>query len=284
MPEGDTIYRTARTLQRALAGHVVARFESVLPALTRVAEDRPVVGRSVESVSSRGKHLLITLTGDLILHTHMRMNGSWHLYRPGERWQRPRDDMRLLIATDTFVAVGFNVPVAEWLSARDLARHRELALLGPDPLAAAFDPSEVLTRLRTLASTAIGDALLNQRAIAGVGNVLKSEILFVAGVHPFAPVASLDDAAVAQVIDVARELLTANVLEPSQALNAGFGRRTTRSMNPAAKLWVYSRGGKPCRRCGALIQARKTGLDARITFWCPRCQAPPGTAATPGPL
>jgi endonuclease VIII len=272
MPEGDTIFRTARTLQRALGGHVVTRFESVFPALTRVAVDRPIVGRTIESVSSRGKHLMMMLTGDLILHTHMRMNGSWHIYRPGERWQRPRDDMRLLIATDLFVAVGFNVPVAEWLSARDLIRHRELRSLGPDPLDPAFDPTEALSRIRTSGSVAIGDALLNQRAMAGVGNVLKSEILFVAGIDPFAPVASLDDAVVARVIGVAQDLLKANALQPSQALSAGFGRRTTRSMNPAAKLWVYGRGGKPCRRCGAMIHTKKTGADARITFWCPQCQ------------
>jgi endonuclease VIII len=274
MPEGDTIFRAARTLQRALAGHVIVRFESAFPALNRVAIDRPVVGRSVESVGSRGKHLLMILSGDLILHTHMRMNGSWHIYRPGERWQRSREDMRILIATDTFVAVGFNVPIAEWLSARDLPRHRELQLLGPDPLDPAFDRDEAITRLRTLGTSAAGDALLNQRAVAGIGNVLKCEILFVAGVNPFAPIASLGDAAIGELIDVGRRLLRANVLEPTQALSAGFGRRTTRSMNPGEKLWVYGRGGKPCRKCGALIQAKKTGVDARITYWCPRCQPP----------
>jgi endonuclease-8 len=272
MPEGDTIFRTARSLHRALAGHAVTRFDSAFPALTRVAVDRPIIGRSIESVRSRGKHLLMTLTGDLILHTHMRMNGSWHIYRPGERWQRPRDDMRVLIATDTFVAVGFNVPVAEWLSSRDLERHRDLRSLGPDPLDPAFDGADVVARLRALGPAAVGDALLNQRVIAGIGNVLKSEILFVAGIDPFAPVASLDDTAARRLIDIASELLKANVLEPAQTRGAAVGRSTTRSMNPAARLWVYSRGGKPCRRCGAVIQAKKTGVDARITYWCPRCQ------------
>ena len=189
----------------------------------------------------------MTLTGDLILHTHMRMNGSWHIYRPGERWQRSRDDMRVLIATETFVAVGFNVPVAEWLSTRDLERHRDLRSLGPDPLDPAFDGADVVARLRALGPAAVGDALLNQRVIAGIGNVLKSEILFVAGIDPFAPVASLDDTAAKRLIDIASELLMANVLEPAQTLGAAFGRSTTRSMNPAARLWVYSRGGKPPR-------------------------------------
>jgi len=276
VPEGDTIFRTARTLHRALSGHSVVRFESTFPALTRVDEDRPIVGREVEAIVSRGKHLLMTLSEDLILHTHMRMNGSWHIYRPGERWQRPSDDMRILIATGAFVAVGFNVPVAEWLSRRDLVHHRELQALGPDPLDPAFDRTETLTRLRAAGPTAVGDALLNQRLIAGIGNVLKCEILFAAGINPFRSVASLDDHTIGRVVDVARELLTANVLEPAQTLRTGSGRRATRSMDPGARLWVYGRGGKPCRRCSAVIQSKKTGIEARTTYWCPACQAESG--------
>jgi endonuclease-8 len=274
MPEGDTIFRAARTLQRALGGGLVTRFESVFPSLNRIAEDRPIVGRTIESVISRGKHLLLTLSGDLILHTHMRMNGSWHIYRPGERWQRPRDDMRVLIATETMVAVGFNVPVAELLSARELARHPQLRSLGPDLTDPAFDPAGALARLREQGATAIGDALLDQRVLAGIGNVLKSEILFVAGVNPFVPSSSLSDDAAERVIQAARELMKASVIGRAGALGPGSGRRTTRSMDPDKKLWVYGRGNQPCRRCGAKIQSRKTGIDARITFWCPVCQAP----------
>src|SRR5207247_4509624 len=113
-----------------------------------VDHDRPIAGRTIESVTSRGKHLLMTFSGGLVLHTHMRMNGSWHVYRPGERWQRTAREMRLLVATDAFVAVGFNVPIAEFLSPRDLQRHRELSALGPDVLGAAFDRGEVLRRMR----------------------------------------------------------------------------------------------------------------------------------------
>src|SRR5947199_8121004 len=185
MPEGDTIFRAAATLHRVLAGHVVVRFESVLPALTRVDEDHPVAGRTIDSVSSRGKHLLMQFSGDLILHTHMRMNGSWHLYRPRDRWRAPARDMRVLVATDKAVAVGFNVPVAEFLTARDLLRHKQLAALGPDLLSASFEAAEAVRLLRRRGGGAIGDALLDQRAIAGIGNVLKAEILFVSGVHPF---------------------------------------------------------------------------------------------------
>src|SRR5918992_4664013 len=114
MPEGDTIFRAARTLDRALAGRVVTRFESVFPHLARVDGNRPIRGRIIERVTSRGKHLLMWFSGDLVLRTHMRMNGSWHIYRPGERWQRPRHDMRIVVATDSFEAVAFTVPVAEF--------------------------------------------------------------------------------------------------------------------------------------------------------------------------
>src|SRR5947199_6175086 len=120
MPEGDTVFRAAQTLHKFMAGHPVTRFESVYPALTRVAEDRPIVGRTIESVSARGKHLLIAFSDDLTLRTHMRMNGSWHTYPAGARWQRPARDMRVLVGTRDAVAVGFNVPVAEFLTAREL--------------------------------------------------------------------------------------------------------------------------------------------------------------------
>src|SRR3990170_3180627 len=139
MPEGDTIFRAARTLHRALAGKPVVRFESMFPALTRVHIDTPLTGRAIEEVSAAGKHILMRFAGGLVLRTHMRMNGSWHIYRPGEPWQRPRRDMRVLIATADFEAVGFNVPVAEFIPARDLTRHEELRKLGPDVLAETFD-------------------------------------------------------------------------------------------------------------------------------------------------
>src|SRR5215211_8352640 len=139
MPEGDTIVRAARTLHRVLAGKTVERFESVYPALNRINEDRPLSGQTVESVTSRGKHLLMTFSGGLVLHTHMRMNGTWHVYRPGERWQRPSGEMRVLVAASDVVAVGFNIPIAELLSTADLARHRQLGRLGPDVADGSFD-------------------------------------------------------------------------------------------------------------------------------------------------
>jgi endonuclease VIII len=274
VPEGDTIFRAARALHHALAGGIVTRFESVFPALTRIADDRPIIGRTIESAASRGKHVLIAFSGDLVLRTHMRMSGSWHLYPPDAPWKRPARDMRVLVATEAAVAVGFNVPIAELLTARGLERHRELRALGPDPLGPAFDRHEAVNRMRARGAEAIGDVLLNQRVIAGIGNVFKSEILFLAGVDPFTPVARIDDDRLAAVASIAREQLAANVLPPSRTLSPAFGRRTTRSLDPRETLWVYGRGGRPCRRCGAPIRVKKTGLDARLSYWCPRCQPP----------
>jgi endonuclease-8 len=272
MPEGDTIFRAARTLNRALAGRRVTRFESVYPALTRVDVDAPLAGRTVQSITSRGKHLLMAFSGDLVLHTHMRMNGSWHVYRPGEAWRAPARDMRVVVATADYVAVGFNVPVAEFLTGRELARHPQIQALGPDLVDPLVDRAEVVRRIRTCGSDPIEDVLLNQRVASGLGNVLKSEVLFVAGIDPFAAANTLADEALDRLITVAIRLMAMNVVEPA-GQPAAFGRRTTGSLNPNAKLWVYARGGKPCRKCGTPIQMKKAGLDARLTYWCPRCQA-----------
>ncbi len=270
MPEGDNIFRAAQALNAALAGHLVVRFESVLPALLRVDHDRPVAGRTIESVVSRGKHLLMQFSGDLILHTHMRMNGSWHLYRPDARWQRSAADMRVLVATDSVVAVAFSVPVAEFLTSRDVARHRALAALGPDLLDRTFNDDDARRRLRAQADRLVADALLDQRVMAGIGNVFKSEILFETGVAPFRLVSTLSEAEIDRIVATARRQMTMNVR------GAARQRRTTRSLDPKAALWVYGRGGRPCRRCGTPIQSRKTSPDARVTYWCPRCQPASG--------
>src|SRR5687768_6868025 len=176
MPEGDSIFRAARSMHRVLAGHVVTRFETAYAHLDRVNVDTPIAGRTIERIESAGKHHLIVFSGDLVLRTHMRMNGSWHLYRPGERWRRPGFDMRIVIGTDAFEAVAFTVPIAAFNTLADL--ERELAEVGPDPLDERFDAQAAVHRLRERGDIEIGDALLDQRAISGIGNIYKSEILF----------------------------------------------------------------------------------------------------------
>jgi endonuclease-8 len=274
MPEGDTIFRTAARLHRALGGKCVTRFETRYAHLARVDEDAPIAGRSVERVESRGKHCLFVFSGDLVLRTHLRMRGSWHLYRPGERWLRPRDAMRVRIDVHDLVAIGFDVPDAELVSTRSLERGSPVAALGPDLLGETFDAREALRRLRARDALAIADALLDQRAVAGIGNVFKSEVLFVCGVAPEARVAALDDATLLRLLDCARRLLRANV-----AIGGDGGivtwrglRRTTGRSDPNERLYVYGRAGRPCRRCGGAIATFRQGPDARLTYACARCQ------------
>lgn len=278
MPEGDTIYRAARTLNRALAGKAVVRFETALAQLSRVDDDLPIAGRTVERVRSLGKHLLVEFSGDLVLRTHMRMNGSWHVYRPGERWQRPRAAMRVVVETADFQAVAFDVPVAEFRTGRELARDPAVARLGPDVLDPGFEEAEAVRRLKERATLGIGEALLDQRALAGIGNVFKSEVCFAERVHPFTPVSALEDEALLRLVRTARRFLAMNVLASSgggMVTYAGM-RRTTHRGDASARLWVYGRGGEPCRQCGERIVLERRGLDARSTYFCPRCQGDAG--------
>ena len=177
MPEGDTIARAAAALHRALAGRVVTAFATGLAPLARVDDDTPIAGRTIEHCRSAGKHLLMAFSGGLLLRTHMRMSGSWHLYRPGERWQRPARAARIRIDTDAWVAVAFDVPVAEFVREADLHRHRPLAMLGPDLADPSFDRADALARITASGDRAIGEVLLDQRVVAGIGNVLRSETL-----------------------------------------------------------------------------------------------------------
>ena len=273
MPEGDTIYRSARTLQAALAGQAVTRFETGLAQLTTVNRDEPLAGRIIEQVSSAGKHLLIAFSGGLVLRTHLRMNGSWHVYRPGERWQRSSRAMRILIETKDWVAVAFNVYDADFVRAEALDRHRLLATLGPD-LLGDFDLDRALGLVRREDRRPVHEVLLDQRVVAGIGNVYKSELLFLSKVHPDTLASGMSDETWRQLLDRARQLLKANVAERSgRGIETYRGtRRTTGRMKPEDRLWVYSRGGQPCRTCGTAIASRKDGDGARLTYWCPTCQ------------
>ncbi len=274
MPEGDTIFRLARALNRALAGRTVTAFESAYPGIARVNTDTPIVGRTIAGARSAGKHLLIAFSGGLVLRTHLRMNGRWHLYRPREPWRAPRAAACIVIATSDWIAVAFDVPVAEFVSARALARHPAVAGLGPDLLSADFDEAAALSNLRRRGNADIADAILDQRVLAGIGNVFKSEVLFVAGIDPFRKLAAMSDDELGKVVATAKALLSANVREARGAPGRVRlrSRRTTRFADPSARLWVYGRTGRPCRQCGTPIRSRKQGLDARLTFWCPACQ------------
>lgn len=273
MPEGDSIYRAASTLHRALAGKRVVHFDSVLPTLTRVHEDHPLTSQTIDKITAQGKHVLMHFSSGFVLRTHMRMNGSWHIYRPGERWKRPRRDMRIVLATDDFEAVGFSIPVAEFIRPGALGKHRELSALGPDVLGAGFDREEAIRRIRARSAAEIADVLLNQRVLAGLGNVYKSEVLFLCGIEPFAPVRTLDLPRIECLVDTAQKLLRVNVSTELAPMTTYTGyRRTTRRDDPGERLWVYGRARLPCRRCGTPIHVRKQGPDARLTYWCPQCQ------------
>jgi endonuclease-8 len=265
MPEGDTIHRTAAVLRRSLVGGTVtaARAQS-RPGLVRVPRLDLLVGANVTAVEAHGKHLLIGFSDGRWLRTHMRMRGSWHRYAPGEPWRLPSTRASCILETDAAVAVCFDAPEVELLTDSEVCRRRALTSLGPDLMAPAFDAVEAVRRLRQRSGVPLGEALLDQRALAGIGNVYKSEICFIERADPWAPVSVLSEAALASLVATARRLLLANA--------AGGRRVTTGVARPGASLWVYRRAGRPCRRCGTRIEARRQGTQARVTYWCPRCQ------------
>jgi endonuclease-8 len=281
MPEGDSIFRTARTLHRALAGEEIVRFESMLPALTRVHEDTPITGRTVDRVTAAGKHVLMFFSGPLVLRTHMRMNGSWHLYRPGETWHRPRRDMRIVVATRAFEAIAFSVPVAEFLAGRQFQRQPDLRSLGPDLLGPTFDATDAIRRFREHQTASIADTLINQRVVAGAGNVYKSEVLFLCGINPFLPVRSVSDEKLLHVLETARKHLQANVTHPSGGIVTYRGYQRGARSTSGDRLYVYGRASLPCRRCGRPIHVMAQGPNARLTYWCPSCQPDAGIVTAP---
>jgi len=278
MPEGDTIYRAARALQKAIGGKVVTGFETGLAALARVNDDAPLVGRTVERVESRGKWCLIYFSSDLILVTHMLMSGSWHLYRTGEKWWMGRSKMRVVIRTADWEAVAFNVPIAEFHTVWSLERSSQVPKLGPDILSEEFTVEGGVARLAAYGlvnpEAEIGVVLLNQRVLAGLGNVYKSEVAFAAGVNPFRAMRTITQPEIEKMVAVAQRYMKANVADGSSAgiVSYAGNRRTTHAMNREERLWVYRRQGQECRRCGASVMMRKQGVQARSTYWCPECQ------------
>jgi endonuclease VIII len=259
VPEGDTLFRTAAGLRPHLVGRTVtaARARRPGPQIERV------VGTTIEAVESQGKNLLIRFGNGLELRTHLRMNGSWHRYRPGERWRRPEARARLVIEVPGAVAVCFDAPVVELFEQRAEALHPGLAGLGPDLLDPAFGneaADEALRRLRApaRASMTISEALLDQQALAGIGNIWRNETLFVERTDPFALVESLDDSHLRRLVATARRLLV-------ESASLAPGRQ---------RMHVYGRSGRPCPRCGTRIKSRPLATEIpRTTYWCPRCQA-----------
>ena len=268
VPEGDTVWLAARRMNAALGGGTLRRGELRVPQLATV----DLTGAGVREVVPRGKHLLVRLTDGRTLHTHFRMDGSWHLYRPGARWHGgPGHAIRAILATDDWECVGYRlhdiavVPTAEEDS---LVGH-----LGPDVLGSDWDLDEALDRLRGHPDEQIGVALLDQRNLAGIGNLYKAETLFLRGVHPWTRVADVPD--LATLVDLAHRLMMANKDRWEQVTTGDrrHGRRT----------WVYERGGQPCLRCGTPIQAADQADSdyERLTYWCPHCQPPDSTLHDP---
>jgi endonuclease-8 len=259
MPEGDTLFRAAHTLRLALKGHTVTGFRSPLPKL----RDADLVGHVVAEVEARGKNLLIHFDDGRALYSHLRMEGSWHIYKPGIPWQKPEVQARVVLETDGYIAVCFNAPTVELLTETGIRRHRVLSKLGPDLLKDDFEWNETLQRLREQGEKPIGEALMRQNIVAGIGNVYKSEVLFLCHADPFRAVAEYSDHDLKIIVQKARELMK---------LNLEGKPRTTRFSLDGGRMWVYGRSGRPCRKCGTIIKMRRQGLEARSTYWCMRCQ------------
>jgi endonuclease-8 len=257
VPEGDTILSAARRVSAALVGKPIVEIETPQPrhALDRWPER--LGGRAVRSVDARGKHLFIRFEGDLTLHSHLRMTGQWGVYRRGERWRRSPRRAWLVLRTEQHEVVEFDGPVLELMTDSRTRFDRRLATLGPDLLAPDFDERRFLELLRAGdQSRGLGEALLDQRDIAGVGNMWKAEGCFLAGIDPWRRLSDVSDTEALAVVHELRPLMRASA----------EGRR------PGPR-WVFDRAGLPCRRCATPIRARGQGDDNRTTYWCQACQA-----------
>ena len=257
MPEGDTVYRTAVNLNAALAGRTVTRCDIRVPAFATV----DLTGETVESVLSRGKHILMRV-GEYTLHSHLKMEGSWHLYRHGAKWFRPEFQARAILATDEVLAVGFDLGTFEVLRTAD--EQQAVGYLGPDLLGAEWDPALALANLLADPDREVGLALLDQRNLAGLGNVYRAELLFLRGLLPTRPVGEVTEPE--KLIELAWRLIDAN---KDRAIRTTTGRLT------GQRLWVYGRAGKPCFRCDTPIERAQLGdseLQLRDVWWCPSCQ------------
>ena len=273
MPEGDSLARIAVALRPHLAGRMVtlARARLPGPVISRV------VGKRIAGVDTAGKNLLIRFDDGLELRTHLGLHGSWHRYRPGEAWRRPMSRASLILEVPGAVAVCFDAPIVELFEQRTEPLHPSLGRLGPDLLGPDVDLDAAAARLGDPANAEreIGEALLDQRVVAGLGNVYKSEVLFLERINPFARVGRLSPGELRSVVVRARDLLVFNARSGAPAGRTTTLDPRTRARLAPTRLWVYRRAGRPCHRCGALIQAAPQGRELpRTTYWCPSCQAP----------
>jgi endonuclease VIII len=253
MPEGDVVWYTARRLHDALAGRTLIRSDFRVPRLATA----DLTGDVVTEAASRGKHLLIRTRGGLTVHTHLRMDGSWRV-TPAAEPVKDSHRIRLVLANDMWQATGYQLGVVELVRTRD--EHRIIGHLGPDLLGPDWDEAEAVRRLRSEPKRPIAEALLDQRNLAGIGNLYKAEVLFLRGIDPWAPTGDVAD--LPAVVELARRLLNAN--------SGRVGQVITGDTNRGEQTWVYGRRGRPCRRCGTPI--RSQGQRDRVTYWCPVCQ------------
>lgn len=257
MPEGDTVYRAAHNMQVALAGQTITGSDFRVPKYATV----DLSGQVLHEVASRGKHLLHRI-GEVTVHSHLKMEGSWHLYRHGSEWKRPAFQARVVLETADWVAVGFDLGILEVVATAE--EDDVVGYLGPDLLGADWDAERALVNLRAKPEREIGLALLDQRNLAGIGNVYRAELCFLRGVLPTRPVGDVPQ--LEKTVDLARRLLLANK-DRTERTTTGNLRGTT--------AFVYGRAGKPCLRCGTPIQHGMLGdsdLELRDSYWCPRCQ------------
>ncbi|MGE0598519.1 MAG: Fpg/Nei family DNA glycosylase [Dehalococcoidia bacterium] len=261
MPEGDALFRFAAKLRTPLEGKVIRAARAHGPG--PVPRVEKIVGQRCTAVRSQGKNMLISFENGLALRGHLRMYGTWHVYKPGEPWTRPEREARLVLEVDDAVVVNFSAPVIELVEERSLGYHAPIANLGPDLLDDAFDIEEALLRLRhpTREMFTIGDAIMDQRAVAGVGNIWKNESLFHAGMNPWRRVAELSDEELLHLLGKAQALLRASV-----------GKENALELKRRPTMYAYMRGGQPCRRCHTRLRTAPQGVDMRHTAWCPKCQ------------
>lgn len=262
MPEGDTVFLAATRLRAALAGNVLTISDFRVPALATT----DLTGRLVLDVLPRGKHLLTRLEGGLTVHTHFRMDGSFRLFRPGQRWTGgPRWQIRLVLGTEHWTAVGYRLPVVELLATAD--EHRVVGHLGPDLLGPDWDADRAVANLQRDPDRPVGLALLDQRNLTGIGNLYRCEALFLQGISPWLPVREVGEPTA--LVERARALLLAGRDRGRQS--------TTGALARDASHWVFERGGRPCRRCATpvLTAAQGDAGRSRLTYWCPRCQPGP---------